>query len=170
MFTVGFNKNQLMYACCAYRAGKFCLHVLWMSLCACCVKITCSLHLDVVFDPAEMRWERVFFSVFHSGEIICLSGLKTIAVYLKTGETMGMGQHPKRMPYYASFRSIWICVLIGLWRLRLVVFFFLRSSKVPVWCDCVELTSPGATVFIWSSLNLLIISKQSEDWFSWKLG
>lgn len=24
-----------------------------------------------------------FFSVFHSGEIICLSGLKTIAVYLK---------------------------------------------------------------------------------------
>lgn len=47
-----------------------------------------------------------FFSVFHSGEIICLSGLKTIAVYLKTGKTMSMGQHHKRMPYYASFRSI----------------------------------------------------------------
>lgn len=45
------------------------------------------------------------FSQFSTGEIICLSGLKTIAVYLKT-ETMGMGQHHKRMPYYASFRSI----------------------------------------------------------------
>lgn len=148
------------------------IHVLWMRVSACCVKISVSVcaHYFSIESLILKRWDGFFFfpESFHSVEIVCLSELKTIGMNLIESKATGMGQYCKWMLYCASFRSIWICVFN--WSLKGKTSSFLPSSKVSAWCDCFELRSPGATVFIWSLANMLIISNQRQDWFSWKPG
>lgn len=129
----------------------------WMYLSMCISTSVCSLPLDIVFDPAEMKWIIFFLPLGWD----CLF----VRVENNCNKSDCEWSHGDGCHIVLLSGQFEYVLLIGLWRVKLCFSAFLKNCLHDM-----TMLSPGAAVFIWSPANVLIISNQRQDCFSWKLG